>query len=315
MTRFRKKTSRLGCSGIVGLFLLAFAVFAAFFWPSYLDSHGTFAAGLITDKSENIRILDGEWFRRLQITADYSIPGQPVKHGAICDVEEQTYDSLHVGNAVPVHYFAALLHQPFLSSSDLAPCSTAASLGLGSALLPRFIVTFASLLVILFFWRVLRIRIFAWLLFPWIVFAFAYIGLPRLEPEPQHPMPATATVDRVVTITTIGDMSPRRAIPLQHPYQIVVLTFVPPGLDSPVKAVDKIDANSVSNLNVGQTVPILYDAAHPRTARLQQGTRQFPGQALKTVILICVACVLLIAIVEGVKRFFSRLGRSVLGRS
>jgi hypothetical protein len=197
-------------------------------------------------------------------------------------------------------------------ATHLAPCSTAASIGLGSPLLPRLLVTFSALLAIMFLWRTLRVRIAIWLLFPWICFAFAYIGLPRVEPEPQHPVAGTATVYEVLTITALGNMEPQQSLPLQHPYQMVLLQFVPPGMDTPVKAVDKVDLGSAPNLKEGQAVNIIYDAAHPRIARLQQGTRLFPGRTLKTVMLCCIAYILVLAIVGGIGSFFRLIRRKAL---
>lgn len=304
MSRAGTKTARSGCSGLIALVLLFFGAFVVFVWPSYLDSHGTVASGVIAEKHETIRIEYDEWFRRLEVIATYTIPGQILQHRASCDVDEKTYDSLHAGNTVPVHYFASLLQQPFLPATHLAPCSTAASLGLGSPLLPRFAITFMALLAIVFLWRVLRVRIAVWLLFPWICFAFAYIGLPRVEPEPRHPVSGTATVDGVVIITTLGNMPLNKTLPLQHPYQIVLLKFVPPGMDTPVTAVDKVDLGSAPNLKQGQSANVVYDAVYPRIARLQQGTRLFPGQTLKTVIVFCVAYIVVVAIVGGVRSFF-----------
>lgn len=297
MSRTGTKTARIGCSGVVALILVPFALFIIFVWPSYLDRHGSAASGVISDKYETIRIEYSEWFRRLEVVATYSIPGQPLQHRASCDVDEKTYDSLHAGNTVAVHYFAPLLQQPFVDATHLAPCSTAASLGLGSPLLPRFVIAFLPLLAILFLWRVLRIKMAVWLLFAWIVFAFALIGLPRVEAEPRQPVPGTATVYEVATITTLGALPWDKTIPLERPYQIVVLKFVPPGMDTPVMAVDKIDSGSVPNLKQGQSANIIYDAAHPRIARLQQGTRAFPGNTLRTVIVSCLAYVVVVVVI------------------
>jgi hypothetical protein len=72
-----------------------------------------------------------------------------------------------------------------------------------------------------------------------------------------------------------------KTLPLQHPYQIVRLKFVPAGMDTTVTAVDKIDSGSVPNLKPGQPLNITYDAVHPRIAILQGGTRLFPSQTLK----------------------------------
>ena len=292
------------------LIVFGFALFAIFVWPSYLDNHGKVASGSISEKQEGVRVHFGEWYRRLEIVAAYSVPGQPLEHRAICDVDEKTYDSLHVGNQIAVHYFA-LPPQPFLPTAHLAPCTTVTSLGLNSPVPRRFALAIAPLLVILFFWRVLRLKIFMWLLFPWIAFAFICIGLPRVEPEPQHPVSATAMVDRIVTIKTLGDEPTRRAIPLRQPYQIVLLKFLPPGMDTPVTAVDKVDEGSVPNLKEKEKVDIVYDAQHPRVARLEQGTRRFPGQAMMTVVLFSAVCIALIAIAAGIGNMFRAAGRKV----
>jgi hypothetical protein len=281
-------------------------------WPIYLETHGDRAPGVITEKYENVRIEYGDWFRRLQIVAAYSIPGQTLQHRAICDVDEKTYDSLHPGNTVAVYYFPNLLNQPFLPATRLAPCSTLASISLNSAILRRILTTFLVLLAILFLWRVLRMRVAAWLLLPWLCWTIGWFVLPRVEPEPQKAVGGTATVVSITTITTIGDVSAHRAITLQHPYQILRLKFVPPGMDTAVIAIDKVDAGSVPNLREGEEVNIIYDAAHPRIARLTAGTRLFPGRALTTVVLVCIAFVVVIAIGWIIGGFFGLARRSGL---
>jgi hypothetical protein len=303
----RTKATRSGCSGCGGFIFLCLAIFAIVGWPIYLETHGASAPGVLTEKLENVRIEFTEWYRRFQVIATYSVPGQPVQHRAICDVDEKTYDSLHPGNTVEVRYFASLLSQPFLPATRLSPCSTTASLNLNAPVVRSLIVAFVGLLVILFLWRVLRIRIAVWLLLPWLCWCFARLALPRTEPEPQQPVAATAIVHSVVTVTTLG--AEEDSIPLTHPYQMVVLQFVPPGLDSAVKAVDKVDMGSVPNLKEGQSVEILYDAAHPRIARLRQGTRLFPGHTMALVVGCCIASVVILAMAWVAGRVFGLMRR------
>lgn len=312
MNRSRTKKTRSGCSGLGALLFLALAIGAVIGWPIYLKTNGTRASGVITEKRESVRIHYVEWFRRFELVAAYSIPGQPLQHRAICDVDEKTYDSLHPGNTVVVYYFASLLNQPFLPATHLSPCSTMASISWNPPVMHRIIVALTSLVAILFLWRVLRIRIAALLLLPWLCLCFAYLGLPRTEPEPRQPVPATATVETITTITTIGGINSSRSMQLQHPYQILRLKYVPSGMDTAVIAIDKVDAGSVPNLQEGQTANIVYDAAHPRIARLQAGTRLFPGQALRTVIICCAVVIVLIAIVAAVGGFFRLMRRSLL---
>jgi hypothetical protein len=134
--------------------------------------------------------------------------------------------------------------------------------------------------------------------------------LPRVEPDPQQPVSSTATVDRVATIATLSGRDNQRSLQLEHPYQIVLLKFVPPGFDTPVIAVDKLDAGSVPNLVQGETVNIVYERAHPRIARLQQGTRLFPGHALTTIILCCVVFAVLLAFIWAIGAFLRLLRRT-----
>jgi len=305
----RPKTARIGCSIIAGPVVFGAILYIIFFWPGYIDKHGTAAAGVISDKYESIRIVGGDWTRRFQVIATYSIPGRIVRNRAICDVDEKTYDSLHPGSSTTVHYFAALLQQPFLPATNIAPCSSTAFLVLHSKFFPVLAITAASLLIILFLWKVFRVKMFTWLLFVWLAFAFFYFVIPHVEPQPAHPVATTATIDLLVNIKNLGGINSSRSIRLQHPYQIVVLQFIPPGKDTAVRAVDKIDMGSVPSLQAGQNVNIAYDARNPRVARLQEGTRLFPGQALTTVTLVGCVFVLLVAIGIAILRFLRHLGQ------
>ncbi|MBV9157855.1 MAG: hypothetical protein JO097_16440 [Acidobacteriaceae bacterium] len=310
MKRTGTRRARGGCSGLGAFLGLLLVIGAIVGWPMYLVSHGARASGVITEKLETVRIEYDQWFRSFEVVATYSIPGQPVQHRAGCDVDEKTYDSLHPGNPVVVYYFASLLQQPFLPATRLSPCSTMASISVNAASV-RLVWVVISLLAILFIWRVLRIRIAAWLLLPWLCLSFAYLMLPRVEPEPQKPVSAVATVDSFRTITTIGGgANTTKSIDLSHPYQIVRLKFVPPGMDTPVIAIDKVDAGSVPNLKEGQSVNIIYDASYPRIARMQEGTRSFPGHARTTLILCGIAVAVVIGIAAVISGFFRLMRRT-----
>jgi hypothetical protein len=278
---------------MVVLLLIGSAIVA---WPVVLDAIGTRTSGVIAEKHEIVRVFSGDWFRHFEIIASYSVPGHPLEHRAVCDVDESTYDSLRKGNAVFVHYIPNLLVQPFIPATHLSPCSTMASISVNTPL--RYLALAGiALLPILILWRVFRIRNAVWLLLAWLGLTFAYVVMPRTEPEPQGPVPGTATVDRIARIDKLGDeRGSDKSIPLLHPYQVVELKFVPPGMDTAVTAVDKVDENSVPGLKEGQSAAIIYDAAHPRVARLQGGTRLFPRQARTTVLWFGVGFAVLIAI-------------------
>jgi hypothetical protein len=277
-----------GCSALLSLIFLFFIAVAIFKWPTYLDSQGDQTEGVLSEKQESIRVHAGEWYRHLEIVATFTPSGQRLQHRAGCDVDEQTYDSLHVGSALSVHYFPNLLNQPLVPATHLSPCTSLASINFNPAVLRKLLIAVGTLAFIFFIRRILRIRIAGLLYVFWIGLFFAWFVLPRVEPLPTQPQPATATVEHINVISTLFAKDERRGIQLKQPYQVVQLKFTPTGMDAPVIAVDKVDLNSVSNLQEGQSVSITYDAVHPRIARLAGGTRRFPESATANVLLIAV---------------------------
>jgi hypothetical protein len=282
----RNQRRGCGCSALFSLIFLFCIAAAIFRWPAYIDSNGDKTAGVLAEKQETIRVVAGEWYRRFQIIASFTIPGQRLDHRAVCDVDGQTYDSLHMGDSISVHYLMNLLSQPFIPATHLAPCTSWASINLNPEVVRKVIIAAATFLVIFFLHGVLRIRIAGLLYVPWIGLVFLWLAIPRTEPVPGQPQPAAATVQHVTTISTLLTGHDNHGLQLKQPYQIVQLKFVPKGMDGPVIAVDKIDLNSVANLHEGQTVNITYDAANPRVARVEGGTRSFPRSAFFLVLLI-----------------------------
>lgn len=278
------KQRRFGCSGIFTFLFLAGLVFVFYKWSSFIDAHGAGSTASITDKRETVRENFGNWFRRFEIVAAFRAPGSTFERHAICDVEQATYDSLHPGDHVTVHYFAILLQQPFIPATHLAPCTPAANFGSNPDLYRRIELVFGSLLAILFIWLILRIRITAWLLVPWFGLFILYCAIPHAEPAPSQTRPANARVRRVYLVDEIlgGGVSHHGydgPIKLAHPYQLVQLEFTPAHATGPVVALDTVDFNSVPDLAPEQVLPIDYDAANPRIARIHGGTRNFPQQA------------------------------------
>jgi hypothetical protein len=284
------KRRRLGCSGIFSFLFLAALVFVFYNWPSFIDAKGAGGTASITEKRETVREHFGDWFRQFQIVAAFRAPGSPFERHAICDVEQRTYDSLHPGDPVTVHYFPALLQQPFIPATHLAPCTQAANFGSNPDLYRRIELVFGSLFAILFAWLVLRIRIAGWLLVPWFGLFILYCVTPRAEPAPNQPRPANARVRSVSTIDEIlvgglGHEARSEPMKLAHPYQLVQLEFTPAHATGPVVALDTVDLNSIPGLALKQIVDIDYDAANPRIARIHGGTRNFPQQALHQLML------------------------------
>jgi hypothetical protein len=59
------------------------------------------------------------------------------------------------------------------------------------------------------------------------------------------------------------------------PYEVVQLRFAPEGRTDSVVAVDAVDSATVAGLQIGAIVPIGYDPAAPREARMTLGSRTF----------------------------------------
>ena len=184
------KQRRFGLSGVVTFLFLAGLAVVFYKWSSFVDANGAETTGSVTEKRENVRESFGDWFRRFEIVAAFRAPGSSLERHAVCDVEQATYDSLHAGDRVTVHYFPALLQQPFIPATHLSPCTPAANFGSNPDLYRRLKVVFGSLAAILFAWLALRIRVAAWLLVPWFGFFVAYGVSPRAEPAPTRPLPA-----------------------------------------------------------------------------------------------------------------------------
>lgn len=295
-----------GRSGLGGLIFLAVVGGAIVLWPSYVDRTGTAASGVISEKHETVRVEGGDWFRHFEILAAYSVPGQPVQRHASCGVDETTYDSLRQGSPVTVHYLPSLLMQPFVPATHMSPCSLVAISGVSPAI-RRLGIALLALLPILFLWRIVRMRGVAWLFLAWGALTFIYVIIPRTEPAPRQPVAGVATVQQITTVRDlIRGMRTQDELPLLHPYQVVQLSFLPPGKDAPVIAVDRIDENSIAGLAQGRTVPIVYDASDPRIAQLQGGARRFPGQARTTVLILGGLFAALITIGYGIRAFLRR---------
>jgi len=301
-----KRKSGCGCSPVA--LLIPIAVFAALAWPIVLDRIGAGANGVVSDKFESINVEYGDWFRHFQVTGTYSVPGQAMPHRAVCDVDESTYDSLRIGGPVGVRYLRSFPIQPFLTTARLSPCSVV-GISMGPSVW-RLIYAGTMLAAVLFIWLALRVRFAIWLLPAWVCFAFVYLGMPRVEPEPRQPVPATASVVGITTIDALWATPDTDGIPLRHPYDLVRLRFTPLGKDAPVVAVDKID-DDTSSLKVGQNVAIAYDAANPRIARVQDATRRFPQQAWLEVMLCCAAIAVLGVLALGARGLWRMIRRNV----
>jgi hypothetical protein len=95
-------------------------------------------------------------------------------------------------------------------------------------------------------------------------------------PEPRGPWrEATATVLQVSKFTEHRSRSRRRRgigpTPLPWPYQIVRLSYTPPGRTQPLEVMDNIEIASKPDLAEHQTVQITWAEDNPREARIVGG--------------------------------------------
>jgi hypothetical protein len=318
------KRKRGGGSNVVG-FLLLIGLLGLFYeWPSFIDRSGVEATARITEKREGIRIPFDNWFRSFSIVAAFRVPGAVIENHAVCDVEEGVYDSLHVGAAVTVHYWPSLLPQPFIPATHLSPCTPRANFTSNPELYRKLEIVLGSLVAIAFLVFVLRWRIAVWLFVPWFYFFLIVAAVPQAEPAPSEPRLAQGRVRNITTITAIMENNGAQnahsvtfgPIKLEHPFQIVEMEFTPAGRTDPVVGIDAIDVNSIPNIQKQQTVEIEYDLNNPRIARLRGGTRDFPGQAKRQVLIVFgVIMAFFLAIVAGwrILRFFSPRSRRRTG--
>lgn len=269
----------------IRLLIFVAICFVAYRWDSIIDSVGTAVPGAITEKRESIRTNYADWYRRFQIVAAFKAPGYPYERHAICDVDQQIFDSLHVGSPVTVRYLPALLAIPLISSTHISPCPPRGIFGSNPELYRRSLYLFGSLAIILGVVFVLRIRRVAWLLVPWSALFVVYGICPHTEPLPLQPRQISAVVKHVTIVKTLVESRRTDAPPiiLQHPYQLVQLEYTPQGNAEPVTAVDAIDANSIPDIKAGQVLTIDYDAGNPRVGSIPGATRRFREQAIQQI--------------------------------
>jgi hypothetical protein len=293
----------------IRLLLLVGICFVCYRWDSIIDSLGNAVPGALTEKRESVRTNYADWFRRFQIVAAFKAPGYPYERHTICDVDQQIFDSIHVGSPVTVHYLPVLLSIPLVSSTHISPCPPWGMFGVNPELYRRLLYLYGSLAIILGIVFVLRIRRAVWLLLPWSALFVFYGICPHTEPVPLQPRPARAMVKEVTTVKTLVDSRNTDASPitLAHPYQLVQMQYTPEGRSEPVMAVDAIDPDSVSNLKAGQVLTINYDAGNPRIASIPGATHMFHAQAMQQ---LGLEYLVLVAVFLGILLFARRSRRS-----
>ncbi len=232
----------------------------------YLDARGEVVTGTVTEKNEYLAARSDTWHRQFLLAVEYQPADSIIREVASIEVAQATYDQLHVGSPVQVRY------QP--------------------ARLLRELPFFASA-------RLADQNTFSGLALWWQSVSATFL------PTAAGPgVPAMAQVDSVTLFTAATSTRSRSG--LLRPYQRVEFSYSVPGLDTPVKAADAIDAGSVTGLEVGGQAKIEYAQDEPRLARLVGATYNYrwlnPLGEIGVPVLLLVFCGLPGLLVGGLAR-------------
>lgn len=253
-----------------GALLLAIPVGASL----WLDQAGREHRVPIERKFEDVRVLyDGEWTRsyRLEVGAT---PGSSVH--PVLSASAESYDRVHPGDTVRVHTLPCC---PIVAR--LAERGTSDWLAdIARAVLVDFRWVVWLVLGLAALYGAYRLGRRATVLagVAWLVAALLLPSVDRAPPEVAPGWrPATARVANSTRIHVIArGRRTAGGFALPQPYDLVELGFVPAGARDSVVAVDAVDEGTVPGLAVGAVLPIRYDPAAPREARLDAGARTHP---------------------------------------
>lgn len=282
MPRRRRRVSRLSLFYFV---VVSGLLVGGSLW---LDRRGELTTARVTTKLEEITVQQvpgGGWYRWHRLGVEFDTPDGSTGMASVT-VPEQRYDALHQGDTIRVRYvpFFPLLARAADRSTGLVARDAALQFVADPFLISLVLWLIAGAAAL---WIAARIAT------PVIVLAglaWIALGLPFLFPAPLPFAPVTAESTARVTSVTLVTKAPARSTSrrsrvgrqagdavrrLAMPYEVVQLRFAPEGRLDSVVAVDAVDSASIAGLAVGAIVPIGYDPAAPREARITLGSRTF----------------------------------------
>jgi len=234
----------------------------------YLDARGGVTTGAVTDKREVLAGRQDTWRRQFLLSVDYQPADSHSHETASIEVSQTTYDQTRVGDPAQVRYQSLRLLREI-------PFFTGARLADQNTL--------------------------SGLALWWQGVAASILPAPA-----GSVVPASARVDTITLVTEA--VSSRSRSNLLRPYQRVEFTYSVPGLDTPVKGADVIDAGSVAALEVGGQAKIEYAQADPRLSRLAGATYTYrwlnPLWGIGSVALALIFCGLPGLLLSGLARLF-----------
>ena len=254
----------------------------------WLDDKGETVAATVTGKLEEVHVGDtpqGRWQRFYRVGVEFPMADDGLGQATV-SVPVEKFDALRYGDTLRVRYLPAfpLLARTPDRSTVTVILEASSRLGADPFLVP-FVIWLASGAVI--FWVAVRVATAAVFAagFAWITTAFIMV-FPESDPVMLGPSEAVARVHDFKLVTkspsvrrnhrrrayrSTGDGIRRLAVP----YVVVQLRFSIPGRTDTVLVVDAIDSASAVGITTGAEVPVRYDPASPREARLAIGSRTF----------------------------------------
>jgi hypothetical protein len=327
---------------LLPLFLLLAVIgclLSPFLFTAWLREHyGVDITGTVTRKQETVwhSTFENDITRSAMVTVSYFPLGRSWPAYQTVTLPLERYDQVNRGDVLRMRYLLErdLPDYPLLHSlyrSGFLPVASVDGRNVFTIwrdLLPelpvRLLGGVTALILVLWLWYKWRI--------PGGVFATVICFLGALAVtsfwEIPHPMPplqgavlaGRATVQNEWTIDKVFvSRNSTNSWSLDRPVQYVSLEFVPEGRRESVVAADNIDAGSISNLQVGQSLAVQYERANPRNARLVAGTRTFWKKNLRGLAITAVIWIvfggLAIVLWEGFSRRRPGSGRAATSAS
>ncbi len=308
------------------LLVLVGLVLGPFLLTAWLREHrGVDISGTVTRKQEIVwhSTFENDITRSTMVTVSYFAPGRSWSATQTVTLPLERYDEINRGDALRMRYLLErdvpdlpLLHSLYRSGFlPIASVDGRSVFTIWRDLLSestvRLVCAATALILGLWLWYKLRI--------PGGMFAIVICAVGALIaasfyeiPHPMSPLHGVvrqgkATVQNEWTITKVfANHNSNTPWILEQPVQYVSLEFVPEGRREAVVTADNIDAGSIPNLKIGQSLAIQYERENPRNVLIAEGTRTFWKRNLRGLAISAVIWIVLgglaIAIWGGLSR-------------
>jgi hypothetical protein len=253
----------------------------------WLDDRGEMVTAKVTGKLEEVQVSDapqGMWVRFYRVGVEFPAANDMLGQATVT-VPAGRYDALRVGDSLPVRYLPGF---PLLArTADRSTMTVVYELGsrfVHDPILVPLILWLIGGGVML--WLAMRVGTVAVFLAGAVMIVLGFILMfPEPAPVKIGAKEGTARVSalRLVTRSPATRGRSRRRMRsssesirrLAVPYQVVQLRLALPGGADTVLVVDAVDSASLAGVAVGADLPVRYDPAAPRDARLTVGSRTF----------------------------------------